>query len=118
MVGDIVLLEEGDKVPADGKVLYAQSLGVNESSLTGESEIVYKNTLKDEQNHFKINMCYSGTDITNGMGIIQITAVGNQTELGQIGESLSLLSKEKTPLERPVNKLVFICTILSSVIFY
>ena len=117
VVGDIVLLEEGDKVPADGKVLYTQSLGVNESSLTGESEIVYKNTKSDKDNHFKLNMCYSGTDVTNGMGIIKITSVGNKTELGLIGESLNLVNSEKTPLEKQINKLVFVCTILSGIIF-
>ena len=117
VVGDIVLLEEGDKVPADGQILYAQSLGVNESSLTGESEIVYKNTNEDNSNHFKLNMCYSGTDITNGMGIIKIVAVGKNTELGIIGESLNLVKKEKTPLEKQVNKFVFVCTILSGIIF-
>ncbi|MGN1269055.1 MAG: cation-translocating P-type ATPase [Candidatus Aphodocola sp.] len=117
VVGDIVFLEEGDKVPADGEVLYAQSLGVNESSLTGESEIVYKNTKKDKETHFKLNMCYSGTDITNGMGIIRITSVGNKTELGLIGESLNLVKQEKTPLEKQINKLVLVCTILSGIIF-
>lgn len=76
VLGDIVVLEEGDRVPADGKILYAQSLGVNESSLTGESAIVYKNIKEDNKNHFKLNMCYSGTDIVNGMGVIEITAIG------------------------------------------
>lgn len=118
VVGDIVILEEGDKVPADGEILYAQSLGVNESSLTGESEIVYKNTKIDKDNHFKLNMCYSGTDITNGMGIIRITSVGNKTELGLIGDSLNLVKKEKSPLEKQINKLVFICTIISAIIFF
>ncbi|MGN0992685.1 MAG: cation-translocating P-type ATPase, partial [Bacilli bacterium] len=117
VVGDIVLLEEGDKVPADGKILYAQSFGVNESSLTGESEIVYKNTRVDKDNHFKLNMCYSGTDITNGMGIVRITSVGNKTELGLIGQSLNSVKQEKTPLEKQINKLVFVCTILSAIIF-
>ena len=117
VVGDIVLLEEGDKVPADGELLYAQSLGVNESSLTGESEIVYKNTKVDKANHFKLNMCYSGTDITNGMGVLKISSVGNKTEIGRIGESLSLVKQEKTPLETQINKLVFVCTILSGIIF-
>ena len=117
VVGDIVLLEEGDRVPADGIVLYAQSLGVNESSLTGESEIVYKNTKEDKNNHFKLNMCYSGTDVTSGMGIIKITSVGNKTELGIIGESLNSLKQEKTPLESQINKLVFVCTIISGIIF-
>ena len=117
VVGDIVLLEEGDKVPADGEVLYAQSLGVNESSLTGESEVVYKTTKNDENNHFKLNKCYSGTDITSGMGIIRITSVGNKTELGLIGESINSVKKEKTPLEIQINKLVFVCTIISGIIF-
>ena len=66
VVGDIVILEEGDSVPADGKVLYSQSFGVNESALTGESDVVYKNCKQDKENHFKLNMCYSGTNITNG----------------------------------------------------
>lgn len=118
VVGDIVFLEEGDRVPADGEVLYAQSLGVNESYLTGESDIVYKNTKVDNDNHFKLNICYSGTDITNGMGIIRITSVGNKTELGLIGESLSLVNKEKTPLEKQINKLIFVCTIISGIIFF
>ncbi len=117
VVGDKVILEEGDKVPADGKVLYAQSLGINESSLTGESEVVYKTIKEDKDNHFKLNICYSGTDVTNGMGIIEIIAVGNKTELGKIGTSLSSVKKEKTPLERQVNKLIFACTIISAIIF-
>ena len=117
VVGDKVILEEGDKVPADGKVLYAQSLGINESSLTGESEVVYKTIKEDKDNHFKLNICYSGTDVTNGMGIIEIIAVGNKTELGKIGTSLSSVKKEKTPLEYQVNKLIFVCTIISAIIF-
>lgn len=117
VVGDIVLLEEGDSVPADGKVLYGQSLGVNESSLTGESEVVYKNTKDDDVNHFKLNMCYSGTNVTNGLGIIEIVAVGKNTEFGRIGESLNDIKTEKTPLEKQINKLVFVCTIISGIVF-
>lgn len=117
VVNDIVLLEEVDKVPADGNILYAQSLGVNESSLTGESEIVYKNTKEDNDNHFKLNICYSGTMITNVLGIIRITSVGKNTELGRIGESLNEVEQEKTPLEKQINKLVFVCTIISVIVF-
>lgn len=117
VVGDIVILEEGDRVPADGKILYTQSLGINESSLTGESEIVYKNKEEDLKNHFKLNMCYSGTDVVNGLGIIEVTSVGKNTEFGLIGQSLNNIKKEKTPLERQINKLVFICTIVSITVF-
>lgn len=117
VVGDIVLLEEGDSVPADGKLLYTQSLGVNESSLTGESLVVYKNCKEDNNNHFKLNMCYSGTNVTNGLGVIEIVSVGKNTEFGRIGESLKEIEKERTPLERQINKLVFICTIISFIVF-
>ena len=117
VVGDIVLLEEGDKVPADGIILYSQSLGVNESALTGESAIVYKSNKEDNDNQFKNNICYSGTNITNGFGIIKVINVGKNTEIGRIGESLRELKKEKSPLELQINKLVLICTIISSVIF-
>ena len=116
-VGDIIILEEGDSIPADGKVLYAQSLGINESALTGEKETVYKNTKEDNENHFKKNMCYSATSVTNGMGIIEITAVGINTEIGKIGKSLSTIKKEKTPLETQINKIVFICTIICLFVF-
>ncbi len=115
--GDIILLEEGDKVPADGVILYSQSLGINESSLTGESNVVYKRIEEDSSNHFKLNMCYSGTDIVNGMGIIKVTAIGSKTEIGKIGESLKDIKKEKTPLEKGINKLVLICTIISILVF-
>lgn len=117
VVGDIILLEEGDKVPADGTIVYSQSLGVNESALTGESAIVYKSNKEDNDNHFKNNICYSGTNITNGFGIIKVINVGKNTEFGRIGESLKELKKEKSPLELQINKLVLICTIISSVIF-
>ena len=84
VVGDVIILEEGDSVPADGKILYVQSLGVNESSLTGESQIVYKKCEEDEKNHFKLNMCYSGTNVTNGLGIIEIVSIGKNTKAGNL----------------------------------
>lgn len=65
---------------SDGIILYSQSLGVNESCLIGESVVVYKSKKDDNNNHFKLNMCYSGTDIINGMGVIKIIAVGKNTE--------------------------------------
>ena len=117
VVGDIVLLEEGDSVPADGKILYTQSLGINESSLTGESDIVYKKIKEDKDNYFKLNMCYSGTNVTNGFGIIEITSVGKNTEFGRIGESLNEINIEKSPLENQINKMIFVCTIISASIF-
>ncbi len=117
VVGDIVLLEEGDKIPADGIILKCQGLGINESALTGESEVVYKKIKDDSENHFKLNMCYSGTDVTNGSAIIKVTSVGINTEYGKIGKALNSIIKEKTPLEKQIRKLIMVCTVISLLFF-
>ena len=117
VVGDIVLLEEGDKISADGVILECQGLGTNESALTGESEVVYKKLKDDSNNPFKLNMCYSGTDVANGSAIIKITSVGINTEYGKIGSALNSILKEKTPLEKQIKKLVIVCTIISLLFF-
>lgn len=111
VVDDIVLLEEGDKIPADGLILECHSLGIDESILTGESDVVYKKLNDDNNNHFKLNMCYAGTNVTNGSAIIKVTSVGTNTEYGKIGVSLNDISKEKTPLEKQIKKLIIVCTI-------
>ncbi len=113
VVGDIVLLEEGDKIPADGKILEMQGLGVNESALTGESEVVHKRLIDDGEGRFRRNMCYAGCDVANGTAVIEITAVGINTEYGKIGKALGTIKKSKTPLEIQVRKLIIVCTIIS-----
>lgn len=113
VVGDIVLLEEGDKIPADGKILELQGLGVNESALTGESAVVYKKLSDDVNEHFKLDMCYAGCDVTNGSAVIEIVAVGKSTEYGKIGSALGSIKKVKTPLEKQIRQLIVVCTIIS-----
>lgn len=113
VVGDIVYLSEGDKIPADGIILEQQGLGVNESALTGESAVVYKTREDNSRERFKTNMCYAGCDVTNGSAIIKITTVGKETEYGQIGSALNSIDKEKTPLERQIRQLIVICTVIS-----
>lgn len=113
VVGDIVLLDEGDKIPADGLILELQGLGVNESALTGESAVVYKKLQDDSDERFKLNVCYAGCDVTNGSAIVRVTAVGPQTEYGKIGSALDSIEKEKTPLEIQIRKLIIICTVIS-----
>lgn len=117
VVGDIVYLEEGDKIPADGVILECTALGVNESALTGESDIVYKKLVDDNDSPFKLNMCYAGCDVTNGSAIIEITQVGINTLYGKIGGELNNIVKEKTPLEKQIKKLVVVCTIISLIFF-
>ena len=113
VVGDIVLLKEGDKVPADGKIITMQGLGVNESALTGESAVAYKKLQDTSSEHFRLDMCYAGCDVTNGSAVVQITAVGSNTEYGKIGRALKSIKKVKTPLEKQIRKLIIICTIIS-----
>ncbi len=118
VVGDLVMLEEGDKVPADGEIIESQNLGLNESALTGESAVVYKKPkAQDDPNHFKNYFCYSGTDVTNGSALIKVTAVGPKTEYGKIGHALGNITKEKTPLEKQIKKLIIVCTIISLTFF-
>lgn len=112
VVGDIVVLKEGDYVCADGKILECSGLGVNESALTGESDIIYKE-IGEDNNHFKKNICYAGTNIVNGSAIIEIFAVGSNTTYGKIGKSLNNIVKTLTPLEHKIKKIIVYCTIFS-----
>lgn len=113
VVGDLVVLAEGDKIPADGVILETQGLGVNESALTGESAVVHKKLVDNSKERFKLNMCYAGCDVTNGSAVIRLTAVGSQTEYGKIGSTLDSIEKVKTPLEKQIGYLIAICTIIS-----
>jgi magnesium-transporting ATPase (P-type) len=103
--GDVVLLEEGDAIAADGRLLATASLTVSESSLTGESEPVVKNQsplpgpapLGD-----RVNMVYSGTAVTRGRGRAIVTATGMRTEMGRIATLLGRTEAEPTPLQREI----------------
>lgn len=93
--GDIVLLEEGNKVPADGKVRQSVHLEINEAALTGESLPVAKSpTEKEEQ------FVFMGTIVARGRGVIEITATGMNTKFGKIAAKLATIEKEETQLEK------------------
>src|SRR5574344_1669068 len=115
VVGDTIILEEGDKVPSDAQVLECTGLGINESILTGESATVYKTTEPDNEK-FKRNICYMGTTVTFGSAILKVIAVGSNNEYSKIGKSLNNTKKAPTPLEKQINKLVFFCSIFSLVL--
>jgi Ca2+-transporting ATPase len=91
--GDVVVLNIGDKIPADGFLLECQNLLVNEAILTGESEPVSKN-LSEEQKKL-----FMGTTVLLGHGLMQVEKTGLQTEFGKIGESLSEIKEEQTPIQ-------------------
>ncbi len=93
--GDIMLLEEGNKVPADGKVIENIHLEINESALTGESLPVAKSATDPEE-----QMVYMGTIVARGRGSIEVTTTGMKTKFGLIAARLATIEKEETQLEK------------------
>ncbi|RMD65842.1 cation-translocating P-type ATPase, partial [Candidatus Pacearchaeota archaeon] len=106
--GDIILLEEGTKIPADARLIEAVSLAVQESALTGESVPVEKHTLALRDNTplaERKNMVYAGTMVVRGRGKAVVCATGLESEIGKISGMLSETTKELTPLQKKLNSL-------------
>lgn len=106
VVGDVVMLESGDALPADGRWVVAVSLRVNESSLTGESVAVEKNQ-EPQAEHTGIqdqrNMGWRGTVVVGGRGKLLVTAVGGQTRFGEIVAKLQQIDHGPTPFQKKLN---------------
>lgn len=107
--GDVVLLEAGDAVPADGRVLESASMKIEEAALTGESVPVSKFTepLAGEQVSLgdRKNMAYMGSAVVYGRGRMVVTATGMDTEMGKIAGVLAQTEQEETPLQRKLTQL-------------
>ena len=110
--GDIVVLEAGDAVPADGRLISAASLKIEESALTGESvpvnkliDILNLGDGKDVPLGDRVNMCYMGSTVVYGRGIAVITATGMDTEMGKIADALNQTKEELTPLQIKLSEL-------------
>ncbi|WP_138420722.1 cation-transporting P-type ATPase [Aquibacillus sediminis] len=105
--GDIVLLNAGDKIPADLRLIECHNLTVEESALTGESLSVEKKTYPLQEDTMlgdRINMAFSGTSISSGTGIGIVVATGDDTELGKINQSIDNVQEIKTPLLQQTEK--------------
>ena len=124
VVGDVLVLAAGDKVPADARVIQAEKFKVEESALTGEATTVEKkpDVVKEEAVLAdRKNMVYSGTSVATGSAKAIVTAIGEGTELGQINASISEVQTVKTPLIRQTTKFgqtVSIAILIISVIIY
>lgn len=106
--GDILLLAEGDRVPADGLLLQAHELACDESMLSGESVPVAK---------FADGACaYAGTLVVRGQGVLQVTATGKHTELGRIGQSLQAIEVSDSPLRQEMARLTRRLTVLAGLL--
>ncbi len=107
--GDIVLLEAGSRVPADGRLSRAINLRVEEAALTGESVPVEKHTRQIDQENITVgdqtNMVFSGTTVTYGRAEAVVTGTGMDTELGRIADLLQTVTQERTPLQRRMGEL-------------
>ncbi len=113
VVGDVINLESGDAVPADGRILFSASMKIEESSLTGESVPVNKfidilnleSGTKDVPLGDRKNMCYMGSTVVYGHGLAVVTDTGMKTEMGKIATALTEAEDETTPLQRKLAEL-------------
>ena len=116
--GDVIFIHEGVKIPADGQVLECSGLRVDESSLTGESVSIWKTSNKDDSSdYWKKNMCYQGTLVIKGTGVLKVLKTGLETEYGKTYDNISKLKEERTPLQKQTDKLVKWCAIIALVLF-
>ena len=100
---DIIILYEGDRIPADGILLESENLTIDESLLTGESIAVIKT---NQNENSKKGHVYSGTLVVQGRGIMKVTLTGSNTEFGKIGKSLEHIGKVQTKMQKEIKTLV------------
>jgi P-type Ca2+ transporter type 2C len=109
VVGDVVLIAAGDEVPADGRIVSSSSLQIDESALTGESVPAAKAAAILSDGDLgagdQKNMAFMHTPVTHGSGVVVVTSVGGQTEVGRIAGMLSATAVEETPLTKQMNTL-------------
>lgn len=116
VLGDIIVLRTGEKIPADCLILEEKELRVNESILTGESQEIKKFTARNEKDYKKENIIFMGTYVVNGKCVVKVLHTGMNTEFGKIAGMISRAEKE-LPLQKKVNNiakyLVFVAVAVS-----
>ncbi len=109
---DIIVIKEGDRIPADAILLWARNLSVDESLLTGESVPVRKNPSDSTKEIPKssggenLPYVYSGSLVVQGQGVARVISIGLNTEMGKIGKALQTIREEETPLQKQTKKIV------------
>lgn len=114
VVGDVILLDTGDEVPADAELLQAETLQINESNLTGEP-VVRKSTNPkdfDEKAPYATNHLMRSTTIVEGRAVARVIAVGDHTEIGKVAREATVLTGEKTPLNKQLDRLAHMISIV------
>ena len=123
--GDIVLVSEGDRIPADSVLMWAINLSVNESLLTGESLPVRKSPVEAPTESIELErpggedtpFLYSGTLVVQGQGVAEVKCTGARTEIGRIGKALQTVETEETALSRETGRMVRTWAMLGFVLF-
>ena len=118
--GDVMMIYEGVKIPADGIIVKCNDLCVDESSLTGEAEGVWKvnsENAKITSDYWRNDYCYAGTLVTQGTGTVLVDRIGTETEYGKIGKDVAAAPDEQSPLQRQTGKLVKTCAGIAGILF-
>ena len=118
--GDLMMIAEGVKIPADGIVVKASDLCVDESSLTGEAEGVWKVSIDKAEpsaDYWRKDYCYAGTLATQGSATIQVDKTGVATEYGKIGVNVAAAIEGLSPLQKQTGRLVKTCAGIAAVLF-
>ncbi|RYE51691.1 MAG: hypothetical protein EOP48_17865 [Sphingobacteriales bacterium] len=110
-VGDLCITEEGEIINADGVIVRSNDFSVNESSITGESFSVFKDKMSED------NKVYSGTLTVSGLAVFKVEKIGANTRLGRIGQSLTNIKEEKSPLQIQIERFVKSMAFIGLVIF-
>jgi Ca2+-transporting ATPase len=111
-IDDLCIVEEGKMINADGKIVHSNDFSVNEASLTGESFSVFKSIETEDRN------IYSGTLVVSGLAIFKISAIGKNTRIGKLGQSIQDIKNEDSPLQIQIAKFVKAMAIIGIIIFY
>jgi Ca2+-transporting ATPase len=106
--GDLLIISEGDRVAADGRILWLSNLSIDESLLTGESVPASKSVAPESDTDAgdPASRVFAGTLVVSGQGLVEVTATGTSTEMGKVGKSLQTIATEKTPLQREIGRIV------------
>ncbi len=121
VVGDIIELEAGDYVSADARIISSEKLEINESTLTGESKSIKKDSndiFEEKELYERKNMVFAGCNVTNGHAFVLVCATGMNTELGKIATSLTTKKTDITPLQKKVNQISKVLTYVVLVIIF
>lgn len=111
VVGDLCVTEEGKNINADGVIVHSNDFSVNESSLTGESFSVFKDSKSED------NLVYSGTVTVSGLAVFKVKKIGSETRVGKIGESILNIKEEISPLQFQIRKFVKWMAVIGGIIF-